>query len=107
MEACSPLAPVTASASGTRRPGYLFTLFLGIPIGSVASRGHQMDACSPPAPLTAPSASGMQRQGDKYARLKAIQALLLPYPSQQMVASLPRNPTMERFGSGTLMFGKQ
>ena len=35
-----------------------------------------MDACSPPAPVTAPSASGMQVQGDKYACLKAIQAYI-------------------------------
>src|SRR2546425_421557 len=104
MDACSPLAPVTApSASGTRRPGYLSTLFLGIPVPSPAWRGRLMDACSPPAPLTPPSASGMQVQDDKYARLKAIRALLLHHPSRQMVASLPRNLGMERFGSGTLM----
>src|SRR5438309_852853 len=108
MATCSPPAPMTTpSVSGTRPPDNRSTLFLDIPIGSLAWRGRPMAACSPPVPLTTPFASGMQVQDDKHACLKPIQAILLPYLSRQIAASLHRNLGMERFGSGTLMLGKQ
>ena len=93
MVACSPPAPLTApSASGTRQPGYLFTLFLGIPVRLLAWRGRLMDACSPPAPLTTPSASGTRQPGYLFTLFLGIPVGSIAWRGRPMDACSPPAP---------------